>query len=350
MPRSTAERDAAGGGQLFGQSPPAIARRMRWPGSKVHAVASSSSVDPSPARRAPSGSGRGRRPSRCVRFRIPRVTSADVPSGNTSHSFAARYATGAVGRERQSHAEWPSDLQLARRSASRSVSDTRVVGALIERLAPRQPARARDPRGRADVAAHRELVRDPSPVGRSVEPREPVRRPRRLGAPLAAHLRQVGLGTRRAARRRPDRRLLVDRRSARRAANAEPADHLRHEVDVRAGERRGRDMWLHGPASSRFGQLQRLERAEGVVAIAVGPAGDDHRRARDAVVVRAGSEPWRQYGPSRCSSSQRSTHGSVPSMRRSHSSRQPSPYTAGHRRKRVARDHVRAPSRRGRRP
>ena len=44
-------------------------------------------------------------------------------------------------------------------------------------------------------------------------------------------------------------------------------------------------MWLHGPISSSFSHRSVRERAKGVVAVAVGPTGDDHRRALDAGVV-----------------------------------------------------------------
>jgi hypothetical protein len=41
------------------------------------------------------------------------------------------------------------------------------------------------------------------------------------------------------------------------------------------------------------------------------------------------SDPWRQYGPSTCSSSHRSSHGSKPSTRSRYRSRQPGPATPG---------------------
>ena len=42
-----------------------------------------------------------------------------------------------------------------------------------------------------------------------------------------------------------------------------------------------------GRSAARFGQRERLEAAEGDVRVPVRPAGDEHRRAGDAVVVRA---------------------------------------------------------------
>src|SRR5439155_21130007 len=86
--RSTDNVPADGGGQTFGQSAPARSRRIRWPASKTHEVASSSIVT---GYGSPGASGSGRScDDRCVRFNKPRDTSAEVPSGKTSQSFADR--------------------------------------------------------------------------------------------------------------------------------------------------------------------------------------------------------------------------------------------------------------------
>ena len=87
-------------------------------------------------------------------------------------------------------------------------------------------------------------------------------------------------------------------------------------------------MWLHGPTSRRFGHssaskvrnvLFRYPSAQPPTSI-VGHAMRSYPGR---------SDPWRQYGPSTCSSSQRRSHGSALSILRSHSSRHPSPNTAG---------------------
>ena len=68
-----------GGGQMFGQSAPASARRMRWPGSNTHDVASSSTRD---LACDPGFERLGARPTTPMgQVEQARVTSADVPSG-----------------------------------------------------------------------------------------------------------------------------------------------------------------------------------------------------------------------------------------------------------------------------
>ena len=61
------------------------------------------------------------------------------------------------------------------------------------------------------------------------------------------------------------------------------------------------DMWLHGPTSRRFGHSQRLERAERVVAVAVRPAADEHRRrtrfARSRAAAIPGASTARRAAP-----------------------------------------------------
>ena len=120
-------------------APPARPRRRgaraRWtPGRARGAPAgAAASCSASPSRRARAGCGapprtptrsRRARPrplrtdraraararvedSRCARFRRPRVTSADVPSGKTSQSFAERYATGTVDVSVAASRGWP---------------------------------------------------------------------------------------------------------------------------------------------------------------------------------------------------------------------------------------------------
>ena len=80
----------------------------------------------------------------------------------------------------------------------------------------------------------------------------------------------------------------------------EPRDHLDVEVDPRPGDRR-RGVGVRprsGEQPVRHpGPAQRLDGAEGVVAIAVGPARDDHHRALDAVVAHAVAQPDRAGPP-----------------------------------------------------
>ena len=163
----------------------------------------------------------------------------------------------------------------------------RVVGSLVVGLAPRQLAGARDPGGAADVAANVDLVRAACPRGRSTVS------PSRAGgqvasdAPFAAHLGEVGSGPRRASREHHDRRLLVDPVLLVAQPAAEPADQLGHEVDVRARAATSPATCGSTARSAAASGSAALEGAERVVAIAVGPAGDDHRRARDPLVARA---------------------------------------------------------------
>ena len=163
------------------------------------------------------------------------MTSADVPSGKTSQSLAERNATGARDVTVSPTRGCPMTSSSAASGASRrrARAPRRAAG---RRLAPRQLAGARDPRRRADVAAHLELVAGAARRGVST-PRRAVRRPRRVGAPLAPDLGEVGRGPRRAAQEHHDRRLLVDPVQLVAQPAVEEADHLRHEVDVRAGQR-----------------------------------------------------------------------------------------------------------------
>ena len=158
--RSTLRVSGPGGGQQFGQSLPAMARRSVWPGVKRPRRRLELERRRRSTRRASAATVRGRRrrrgrPASSRRgsgSSIPRVISADVPSGNTSHSRTARCATGAEDRTRSDTGCVAEQLgPLGDRPVVRQRPG--VVGALVERLAPRQPAGARDPRRHADVAA-----------------------------------------------------------------------------------------------------------------------------------------------------------------------------------------------------
>ena len=80
---------------------------------------------------------------------MPRVTSAEVPSGKTSHSLTDSDAAGASALTRSRTRGWPSSTSP---SASHSqVQRPGVVLALVAGLAPRQVAGAVDPGGGAGV-------------------------------------------------------------------------------------------------------------------------------------------------------------------------------------------------------
>ena len=91
-PRSTCSGAPLGGGQMLGQSEPASDSRTRWPASNTHDVASSS-ISISVGTPGSSATGASC-PRRWVRLSEPRQTRAEVPSGKTSQSRAATYATG----------------------------------------------------------------------------------------------------------------------------------------------------------------------------------------------------------------------------------------------------------------
>ncbi len=162
----------------------------------------------------------------------------------------------------------------------------RIVLALVVRKRPRRLARARDPRRGADVAAHGDPILIVVALGSPHARAQPFCRPGRLRTPFAAHLREIGSRTRRAPHEDRDRRLLVDAVSLVAQPAREPADELGDEVDVRTGDRRRRRRVRPGADDHAARTRHRLVRPEGDVRVAVGPAGDDHRRARDALVVR----------------------------------------------------------------
>ena len=140
---------------------------------------------------------------------------------------------GVRGRDRELDAWVAQDLQL---SLERPVVRQRslVVLALIFGECPRRLARAGDPRRRAVVPAYGDAIvcrALRAPDRRS----EPLGGPRRLRAPLAAHLREVGRRPGGSPHEHCDRRLVVDPVLVSSQPAAEPADELGDEVDVRAG-------------------------------------------------------------------------------------------------------------------
>ena len=193
--------------------------------------------------------------ARWVRLSRPRVTSALVPSGKTSSSLAERKATGALGAEPDRQRRVADDLQ---RLVDRPVVGQRpgVVGPLVRRLTPRQPAGARDPRAGPDVGPHVEPV-----VPWALGGQRPGLAPGRPASPArpasAGVLGQVRLGPGGVAHEEADRSVGVDAVVLVPQPVAEPADHLRDEVDVRPGSEVSVDMWLHGPISRALGPAGR---------------------------------------------------------------------------------------------
>ena len=61
--------------------------------------------------------------------------------------------------------------------------------------------------------------------------------------------------------------------------------HLRHVIDARSRRARGGRSVRPGAGEQSRGRAKALDRAEGRVAIAIGPSGDDHRGNVDAVVA-----------------------------------------------------------------
>ena len=65
-----------------------------------------------------------------------------------------------------------------------------------------------------------------------------------------------------------------------------PAGHLRDQVDPRPGQGGVGGHVAPGPEQQPGRRLEPLQHPEGAVAVAVGPAGDQHRRAGDPLVAR----------------------------------------------------------------
>ena len=267
------------------------------------------------------------------------------PVGEDAAQPGREVRDGDVGGERQLEHRVAEQLRPRADSHSRQ-SEQRVVLALVERLTPRQPRGARDPRGGADVARDRDLVapaRGPGERVTLLEPRSSGQPGSWRQSPRCSARSGSGASV---PDEHLDRRLVVDAVRLVGEPAAEPADQLGDEVEVRAGQRRRRRHVAQGPISSRFGHVSALERAEVVVAVAVGPAADEHRRAGDPLVARprvaSATEPCRQYGPSTCSSSQRRSHGSLRRRGR------PSAHASRPRERRHGWEHVASPPCRGR--
>ena len=169
--------------------------------------------------------------------------------------------------------------------------------------------------------------------------------------PQPAALVQVEVRARagsRRGRRRPRAGSVVDAVVDAAQPPVEPRGHLGVEVDPRARASRssGRRAPTGRPAAGagRRCAASAADGPEGVVAVAVGPAGDDHRRALRSARSRAVAPSRPTVRASRrrraFSRSQVSTHGSLVSSRRRHSSRQPVAPDRRHGRQHVHRRHV----------
>ena len=216
LARSTCSGAPLGGGQMFGQSAPASESRTRWPGSKIHEVASSS-ISISVGTPGSSATGASW-PSRCVRLSRPRQARAEVPSGKTSQSLAETYATGTgevtVSRTRG----WPITSSSAAERLPVVGEREGVVGALVVGQSPRELPGARDPGHLADIATDVDRV-GAFAIGAQHLLGEPLRRPGRLAAPLAAHLGAIGRRHASSGGRTPRSAAPRRRRSARRRAS-----------------------------------------------------------------------------------------------------------------------------------
>ena len=166
------------------------------------------------------------------------------------------------------------------------------------------------------------LAGPPRPGGAAARRR--AQGPGGLVAPDAEVLVQVGGGQGRVADEHRHRRGLVDTIALLRQPAVPPADHLRYQVDPGPGQ--GVSVGRGSRARTAAGSAPQRLHPEGGAAVAVGPAGHQHRRAGDPLVGRHAAT-WRQR-PSACSS-HRSSHGSRPSTRSRHYPARPVPATAG---------------------
>ena len=243
---------------------------------------------------------------------------------------AAANATGWVERNASSTTGSP---RISRSSDHGPVEDQRVdlVGALVEREPVGRVVGAADVTHDADVAAHAERPLRPSPGSSSTQRAQPLRRPARLGAPLARERVEVGLRRRRAADEEHDRRLAVDPVLGPAEPAVEPADQLADVVDTRAGD--GVDRVHVAPRAHEqpLRDVEVLDQPERRIPVEVAPAADHHRRDPDQVVVG----PKRAVAPERARRSAPRSSGTMARARRSAaataraSRRRPAPGTGG---------------------
>ncbi len=268
----------AGGAIVFGQSAPATESRSRWPGSGPVGAGVEEQRRRRTPRRAPAGrrgrvaegqveraardqrrgavgedvaelhrQRRGRRGGAETRSR---TTGCPTTSGWASQSHVSEWASSSRWSPDSPHGRWPAQ------SIQADVADVRLDGQRARPVARRTSRRRRGDRPRP---AH----------------------------PEALVLLEVGLRDGRGA----DEDVgtvgpLVGGGPAQ--PPVPPGDHLVVEVDPRAGDRGGRVGVRPRSGQQpprRAGRAEPLDGAEGVVAVAVGPAGHDHRGALDPVVA-----------------------------------------------------------------
>ena len=320
-------------------------------GVSVHVVASSSTVTSihSPgitgAGRADVAAGSAGQQPRWVRSSMPRVTSADVPSGKHVAELDATWPTEPSTADPQRAPALPSTS--ARSATGQSYISDRASSARWSSGWPHGSAPAHEIH-----AATPTSPRTASRSSASVAVRSGTTPWRRPGGghvgEIAPHARVERRGRARARRARARTPApALGRASARRAGarRRRRSSRGRGRCAGRAGRGAGH-MWLHGPAAAATAPSRStLDRAERVVAVPVGPAGDEHRRARDALVpgavrARAGSSRGATSGHRPGRASQSSSHGwrlvdAPPPL--------VTPAVAAHRRhrrQRVHRDHV----------
>ena len=162
----------------------------------------------------------------------------------------ADVAVGLVDADPQRHARRADQLVAL---GDRPVVGERagVVGALVERLAPRQPAAARVPRRDADVAVDDQRV-DAGATDAERGVAQPGRRPRVEVDPATGMEREVGLGAHRAAHvHLPGR--AGDAVGRRGGGWSKKASTSTSSSTFGPGRARSGDLCTHGPASSRHG-------------------------------------------------------------------------------------------------
>ena len=254
--------------------------RIRLPGAKACPIASSLTVavNGSPGTSAWGCSSL----SRWVRFWMARVTSAEVPSANTSHR---RTHTSARGRSEVSVSSTSGNPRISSRSASGSDVNVRLMPSMA-RWSPGQSAGSpyghHDPASRPAVCTPREaqlgrrrrVPLEPAGVQVHALRRHARRRPGRLGHPPA---RPLGVAAARPARVLdvgPQHRLVHDPGVDAAEPVVEPAPHLLQKPDRRPGRPRLRP-GVRPRADQPLARAgQTVEEPRDRVRVAVRPAAD----------------------------------------------------------------------------
>ncbi len=254
LARSTCNGAPLGGGQMFGQSAPASESRTRWPGSKIHEVASSSI--------STSVGTPGSSATRCV-VAVP-VREVEKP--------AAGERGGAVGKDvaelgrdvrdgngrgdGEPHARVPHHVELDGERLPVVGERERVVGALVVGQAPRQLARhtrsrpsGRRRRGRGSRRCLSPRGRSTCSVRRAGGQVASLRHSPRISAQVGRRHASSGARTPRSAapRRRRSARRASQRRNQRISSGTRSMCGPGSAVAV--------EPWPHGPRITRFGHV-----------------------------------------------------------------------------------------------